>query len=213
MRNSAQPVEIRAAEEGDLEACLQIDDSYAATHTWQVEAMRGEPGAAPYTLSSSVTLGDSSLSVTFRPVRLPRARRIIGPVATLVRDNNEAALQQRLRQWQSADLAQVAVLDGQVRGYLVLSVVRGSGIGWISALVVDTAVRGRGIGAMLLAAARRWARYNEGLNVRSFMLELHTRNHPAVAFCKKQGFNFCGYTDYSFSAGDIVLLFASPVVI
>jgi GNAT superfamily N-acetyltransferase len=137
----------------------------------------------------------------------------VGPVATLMKDGNEAALQQRLRQWRTADLAQVAVLDERVCGYLVLSVVRGSGIGWISALVVEGTVRGRGIGSMLLAAARRWARYNQGLNVRTFMLELHTRNHPAVAFCKKQGFNFCGYTDYSFSGGDIVLLFASPVVI
>jgi GNAT superfamily N-acetyltransferase len=213
MRNSAQPVEIRTAEESDLEACLQIDDSYAATHTWQVEPMRGEPGATPYTLSSSVTLGDSPLTVTFRPVRLPRARRIIGPVATMAKDNNEAGLHQRLRQWRTADLAQVAMQDGRVCGYIIVSVVRGSGIGWISALVVDSNLRGRGIGSMLLAAARRWARYNQGVNVRSFMLELHTRNHPAVVFCKKEGFNFCGYTDYSFSGGDIVLLFASPVVI
>ena len=213
MRNSAQPIEIRIAEESDLEACLQIDDSYATTHTWQVEPMRGEPGATPYTLSSSVTLGESPLSVTFRPVRFPRARRIIGPVATLMRDNNEAGLQQRLRQWRTADLAQVAMLDERVCGYTIVSVVRGSGIGWISALVVDGSMRGRGIGSMMLAAARRWARYNQGVNVRSFMLELHTRNHPAVSFCKKQGFNFCGYTDYSFSNGDIVLLFASPVVI
>jgi GNAT superfamily N-acetyltransferase len=213
MRNSAQPVEIRSAEESDLEACLQLDDSYNATHTWQVEPMRGEPGAAPYTLSSSVTLGDNPLTVTFRPVRLPRARRIIGPVATLMRDGNEAGLHQRLRQWKTADLALVAVHDGRICGYNIVSVVRGSGIGWISALVVDGPVRGRGIGSMLLAASRRWARYNQGVNVRSFMLELHTRNHPAVAFCKKQGFHFCGYTDYSVSGGDTVLLFASPVVI
>lgn len=213
MRNSAQPIEIKAAEESDLEACLQIDDSYATTHTWQVEPMRGEPGAAPYTLSSSVTLGDSPLNVTFRPVRFPRARRIAGPVATLVRDGNEAGMQQRLRQWGMADFAQVAVMDGRVCGYTMISVVRGSGIGWISSLVVDTPMRGKGIGSMMLAAARRWARYNQGLHVRSFMLELHTRNHPAVVFCKKEGFNFCGYTDYSFSNGDIVLLFASPVVI
>jgi hypothetical protein len=66
---------------------------------------------------------------------------------------------------------------------------------------------------MLLTAARRWARYNQGQNVRSFMLELHTRNYPAIAFCRKQGFTFCGYTDYSFSGGEVVLLFASQVVI
>jgi GNAT superfamily N-acetyltransferase len=74
-------------------------------------------------------------------------------------------------------------------------------------------MRRHGIGSMLLAAARRWARYGQGHNIRAFMLEVPTKNHPAVAFCRKEGFNFCGYTDYSFSNGDVVLLFASSVVI
>ena len=213
MKYSASPIEIRTADESDLDACLQIDDSYASNHTWQVEPVRGEPGAAPYTISSHVMLGDNPLSVTFRPVRLPRARRVAGTIATLVREGNEMALQQRLRGWTSADLALVAVQDTHVCGYIVVSIVPGPGIGWISALVVDTALRERGIGSMLLTAARRWARYNQGQNMRAFMLELQTRNYPGVAFCRKQGFVFCGYTDYSFSNGDVVLLFASPIVI
>jgi ribosomal protein S18 acetylase RimI-like enzyme len=213
MKYSAHPIEIRAADESDLEACLQMDDSYASKHAWQVEPVRGEPGAAPYTISSNVTLGDSPLSVTFRPVRLPRARRIAGTIATLVRDGNETALQQRLRGWASADLTLVAVQDTHICGYIVVSIVPGPGIGWISALVVDGSIRERGIGSMLLTAARRWARYNQGQNMRAFMLELQTRNYPAVSFCRKQGFVFCGYTDYSFSNGDVVLLFASPIVI
>ena len=45
------------------------------------------------------------------------------------------------------------------------------------------------------------------------MMEAPTKNYPAVAFCRKEGFNFCGYTDYSFSSGEVVLLFVSPVVI
>ena len=95
VKYSARPVEIRAADESDLEACLQLDDSYASSHTWQVEPVRGEPGATPYTLSSNVTLGDGPLSVTFRPVRLPRARRIAGATAPLLCDGNETALHHR----------------------------------------------------------------------------------------------------------------------
>src|SRR5450759_1278571 len=127
MKYSARPIEIRAAAESDLEVCLQMDDSYASKHAWQVEPVRGEPGAAPYTISSNVTLGDSPLSVTFRPVRLPRARRIAGTIATLVRDGNETALQQRLRGWASADLTLVAVQDTHICGYIVVSIVPGPG--------------------------------------------------------------------------------------
>src|SRR5437588_12403748 len=75
MKYPAHPVEVRAADEADLEACLHIDDSYTSTHTWQVEPTRGEPGATPYTISTNVTRGASPPSVTFRPVRLPRAPR------------------------------------------------------------------------------------------------------------------------------------------
>jgi ribosomal protein S18 acetylase RimI-like enzyme len=98
-------------------------------------------------------------------------------------------------------------------GYIVVTVVPSSGIGWISALVVANSLRRQGIGSMLVAAARRWARYGQGQNVRAFMLEVSTKNYPGVAFCRKEGFSFCGYTDYSFSNGDVVLLFVNQVII
>lgn len=205
-------MEIRVAEEDDLRACLALDDSYTSTHTWQVESVRGEPGAAPYSMQSTITLGDTPLSVTFRPVKLPRARRVAGQLSASLREGNEVSAQARLQQWKMADLALVAYQGKRLCGYIVLTVVPG-GIGWINALVVSQAIRRQGIGSMLLAAARRWVRYGQGQNVRAFMLEAPTKNYPAVAFCRKEGFTFCGYTDYSFSNGDIVLLFVSPVVI
>ncbi|MEO8287742.1 MAG: GNAT family N-acetyltransferase [Chloroflexota bacterium] len=212
MRSGNQPVDIRTAEGDDLRSCLALDDSYVATHTWQVESVRGEPGAAPYSMQSTITLGDSPLSVTFRPVKLPRARRVLGQVAASLREGNEVSMLGRLQQWEAADLVLVAEQGSKMCGYIVVTVVPSSGIGWVNALVVANSLRRQGIGSMLLAAARRWARYGQG-NVRAFMLELSPKNYPAVAFCRKEGFNFCGYTDYSFSNGEIVLLFVNPVVI
>jgi ribosomal protein S18 acetylase RimI-like enzyme len=218
-------VEVRLAEGEDLEACLALDDTYTTSRTWQVDVTRGEPGANPFALNSSVTLGDWPLSVTFRPVKLPRARKVAGPAAASIRDGDEGAQMARLQSLMSSDLVLVAEQERPglgpgngsapplLCGYLGLTVVPGSGIGWISSLVVATSMRQQGIGSMLLAAARRWARYGQGRNVRAFMLELPTKNYPAVAFCRKEGFTFCGYTDYSFSNGDVVLLFVSPVVI
>jgi len=213
MRATAVPVEIRVAEEEELQSCIALDDSYTTSYTWQVETVRGEPGASPLALNSTVTLGDWPLSVTFRPVKLPRARKVSGPLASSLKDGDDTPQVARMQTLAAADLVLIAEQGPKLCGYLVLTMVPGSGIGWINSLVVANSMRRQGIGAMLLAAARRWARYEQGHNIRVFMLELPTKNYPGVAFCRKQGFTFCGYTDYSFSNGDIVLLFVSPVVI
>ena len=74
-------------------------------------------------------------------------------------------------------------------------------------------MRRKGIGSMLMAAARRWSRYGRGTHILAFMMEAPVKNYPAVAFCRKEGFNFCGYTDYSFRNEELMLMFVSPVVI
>src|SRR5947208_3885098 len=99
MKAATLPVGIRVGEEEDLQSCLALDDSYTTTHTWQVEVVRGEPGATPFQLNSSVTLGDSSLSVTFRPVKLPRARKVAGPLATAAKEGSEATHIARIQSW------------------------------------------------------------------------------------------------------------------
>jgi len=213
MRVTAQPVEVRVAGDDDLTACLALDDSYTTTHTWQVETVRGEPGSVPFNLNSTVSLGETPLSVIFRPVKLPRPRKIPGPIATALKGASDEVHLSRLKSWRAADLVLVAGQGNKLCGYMVLTIVPGSGIAWISSLVVATSMRRQGVGSMLMAAARRWARYGQGSGVKAFMLEAATKNFPGVAFCRKEGFNFCGYTDYSFSNGDIVLMFVSPVVI
>lgn len=213
MRADTGPVEIRPAEPDELPGLLALDDSYTAGHTWQVEVVRGEPGSAPHPMSSSVMLGDTTVSVTFRPVKLPRPRKVPGPIASGVREGSDDHHVSRLQAWRSADLVLVAEQGDKLCGYLVLTAVPGSGIGWISSLVVANSMRRKGVGSMLLSAARRWSRYGQGVNIKAFMLELQTRNYPAIAFCRKEGFTLCGYTDYSFSNGDLVLMFVSQVVI
>jgi GNAT superfamily N-acetyltransferase len=213
VRMAALPVEVRVAEEGDFQPCLSLDDSYMTTHTWQVEAVRGEPGAQPYGLSSQLTLGEWPLSVTFRPVRLPRARKVVGPLAAALKEGDEDAHLARLNQLKASDLALVAYQGTKMCGYLALTVVPRQGIGWINSFVVANSMRRQGVGSMLMSAARRWARYEQSRGVRAFMLQLPIKNYPAVAFCRKEGFTFCGYADYSFSNDDVVLMFVSPVVI
>lgn len=211
---SKQPIEVRTAEEDDLQACIALDDSYTSTHTYQMEVERGERGSVPFNMNSAtVTLGDNPVSITFRAMKLPRARKVLGPIANAIRSGNEQFQMSRLVMWKAADLCLVAQQGSKLCGYLVATIVPGQGIAWISALVVANSMRRQGVGSMLMAAARRWARYDQGINVRAFMLEAPIRNYPAISFCRKEGFNFCGYTDYSFSNGEVVLFLVSPVVI
>src|SRR5688572_32775548 len=81
LRAATVPVEVRTAEDDDLPALLALDDSYTSTHTWQMEAVKGEPGSVPYNMNvSNLMLGDTAVSITFRPVKLPRPGKGTGPV-------------------------------------------------------------------------------------------------------------------------------------
>ena len=79
----------------------------------------------------------------------------------------------------------------EVWGYVALNAVHGAGLAWIAELAVAPAHRRRGLGRLLLDAARAWARAPVaeggagGLPV--LMVELSPRNYPAIAFCRRQG--------------------------
>jgi ribosomal protein S18 acetylase RimI-like enzyme len=60
---------------------------------------------------------------------------------------------------------------------------------------------------MLLEAANQWALAHSLARV---MLEVQTKNHPAIAFAQKNGFQFCGYNERYYPNGDIALFFSRP---
>jgi ribosomal protein S18 acetylase RimI-like enzyme len=39
-------------------------------------------------------------------------------------------------------------------------------------------------------------------------LEIQTKNHPAISFAQKHGFQFCGYNERYYPNGDIALFFS-----
>jgi ribosomal protein S18 acetylase RimI-like enzyme len=79
---------------------------------------------------------------------------------------------------------------------------------WISNLVVNQAYRRQGVGSRLIKAARRWATEHD---LRQVTLEVQTKNHPAIAFAQKHGFQFCGYNERYYPNGDIALFFSLSV--
>ncbi|MBC7223194.1 MAG: GNAT family N-acetyltransferase [Anaerolineae bacterium] len=172
-------MEIRPAQLEDLPACAQLDGSYQTDWVWQMEAH--SHGA--------------ETRVAFRPMRLPRTLTVPYPLDEIVLEWD----------WRHEECFLVAEEDDEILGCLDMRIQPWERLGWIYHLVVDRSHRRRGLGTALLRAGMEWAR-EEGL--RSVMLQVATKNYPAIQFAQRRGFTFCGYSDLYFASRDIALFFA-----
>lgn len=175
-------MQIRPAWPRDLEACAALDHSYMTDHVWQME-VREENGAP---------------AVAFRLARLPREIRVNYPS----RDED------LLAGWQQRDGFLVAEEEGYIHGYVGLTAQADLGIARVGDLVVDRGSRRRGIGTALLRAAAQWGR-EQGLGW--LLVELQTKNYPAIRFCRSRGLTFCGYNDHYWPSRDIALFFGESL--
>jgi len=173
---------VRPAELTDLRACLEIDHSYVTDHVWQMEERER----------------NREIAVIFRATRLPRPMRVKYP-----KDYDNL-----LESWRRGDCFLVAEEDSEIRGYLDMSVQSWHLTGWVNHLAVARDYRRQGIGTALLKRAAEWAR-QQGL--RRLMLEIQTKNYPAIRFCQKNGFVFCGFNDRYYTNQDIALFFARSI--
>jgi len=170
---------VRPAELEDLDDCLALDHSFETEHVWQMEEREEDGG----------------IIVTFRLARLPRPMRVGYP-----RGGDFL-----LESWQQRGCFLVAEEAGRIRGYLDMAVQNWHATGWIRNLVVAPSHRRRGVGTALLRAASRWAREH---SLRCLIMEMQTKNYPAICFAQKHGFVFCGFHDNYYANQDIALFFA-----
>jgi GNAT superfamily N-acetyltransferase len=173
---------VRPAEPRDLETCSALDHSYTTDHVWQMEA-REENGA---------------MTVAFRVARLPREVNVKYP-----RQGEEL-----LTGWRRRDGFLVAEEDEHIRGYAALTAQAEYGIVLVGDLVVDRPWRRRGVGTVLLQAAAQWG-HEHGLT--RLVLEMQTKNYPAIRFCQSRGLAFCGYSDHYWPRRDIALFFGKSI--
>jgi GNAT superfamily N-acetyltransferase len=176
------PAILRPAELTDLNACCQIKSSYVTNYVWQMQ----------------VRERNGSVDVKFDTIRLPRQMEVPYP-----RQPDEL-----FPNWQCEACFWVATRDELVVGFIDALPRVGDDILWISNLVVDKSVRRQGVASALLRSARRWA---DDHGQRRLMLELQTKNYPALCFANKHGFTFCGYNDRYFANGDIALFFSLSI--
>jgi GNAT superfamily N-acetyltransferase len=102
-----------------------------------------------------------------------------------------------------------------VWGYVLLGTDRGAGQAWVRALAVGTGHRGQGLGGRLLDAAKAWTRAGQeeggAGGLAGLLIALPPKNYPAILFCRRHGFHFCGYTDPTALGGEVHLYFVCPL--
>ena len=175
---------IRPAVPADLQQCATLDYDSTTDRVWQMDR-REDPARGVVT-------------VEFHSVRLPRTMRNRYP-----RDPNRL-----WDDWRKWDLFLIAEEDGYMRGYLGLLSVLAEGRVWARDLVVGRQFRRNGVGTQLLMNASRWA-IEQGAH--QLTLEMQSKNYPAIRFCQKHGFHFCGYDENYYPNQDIALFFVTKL--
>jgi GNAT superfamily N-acetyltransferase len=173
-------IQVRSATQEELPLLAAFDAGYSTDYVWQMD-LRDESSAG-------------QIAVTFRPVRLPRPMRV-----NLPRESERL-----VAAWNHPACFLVAEQDGQRHGYLNLVLAPAPETGWVADLVVERRFRRSGVGSVLLAAAAQWARGNR---LKRLIMEMQSKNYPAISFAQKQGMTFCGYNDRYYANQDVALFF------
>jgi GNAT superfamily N-acetyltransferase len=178
MSSERLPITVRPATADDIAAITAFDHSYSTDYVWQMDH-REE---------------DNQINVIFRQVRLPRSVRVAYP----------REIESLAAGWQKRRLFIVAESRGEVHGYLSVAEGAVSGAGWIAEFAVERKMRRQGLGTVLITSAVHWARKAK---LQRLVVEVQSKNYPAISFCQKHGFAFCGYNDRYFANQDIALFF------
>jgi ribosomal protein S18 acetylase RimI-like enzyme len=175
-------IQVRPLALADIAALAALDPTYHTDYVWQME-VRNEEG---------------ELTARFREVRLPRSMRVDYP-----RDPQALA-----EDWQARLAVLAAERDAEAVGYISLAAAGAARGLVVSDLVVGRRFRRQGAGSALVRAAQTWAKEQ---GYRRLLLEMQSKNHPAICLALKLGFEFCGYNDRHYDNQDIALFFARNV--
>lgn len=166
----------------DIAALVALDHSYHTESVWQMD----------------LQVDDHETTTRFRELRLPRSMRVEypRPFESLADD------------WRTRPAMLVAERGTEILGYINLTRDAIPGNVLATDLVVGRRYRRQGAGSALVRAAQTWAS-EQGLT--QLMLEMQSKNHPAICLAGKLGFEYCGYNDRYYPNRDIALFFARSV--
>jgi len=174
-------MEIEPAELPDLNVCYQMSKSYHTDYVWQMQSSETE----------------HTVNVQFDIVRLPRSMQVEYP-----RNPDEL-----LEHWHQEQCFFVArTITGEFIGFVDALSRPWENLVWIFNLVVHQRHRRQGIGTALLKTVTKWTTTHH--DHARLMLEMQTKNYPAIRFAQKNGFQYCGYNERYYANGDIALFFS-----
>lgn len=172
-------LQLRLTNASDLSRLMALDHTVSSETVWQLE-LRRDTG---------------QMFATFREVRLPRPIPLAYP-------HDKFALAD---EWTQKSLMLTAQIEPDPVGYIAVVERSAASIAWITDLVVGVQARRRGVASTLLAAAQAWAQER---GIRRLMIEMQSKNIPAIRLAQKHGYEFCGYNDHYYLTQDVALFFA-----
>ena len=172
-------ITIRPTQQEDIESLNAFEHGYYTEYVWQ--------------MSLDIDNGESQTS--FRRVRLPRKVFVAYP-----RKRKNV-----FNQMNQAEAFLIAELSGQPVGFMKMTAEAEAGVAKVTDLVVSAPMRRQGIASGLLLAGLNLAINRD---YRTVMLEMQSKNDPAIEMATKLGFSFCGFRDHYFPNQELALFYS-----
>ena len=172
-------IELRPVDQKDIESLTVFEHGYYSEFVWQV-TMETDP---------------QNLQAGLRRTHLPRRVFVAYPRSKEIIFGELAGVEAFL----------VALMEDRPVGYIKVLAEPGDKVLRVSDLVVSAPMRRQGIASGLLLATMNMASSRDFLYV---VMEMQSRNDPAVALAEKMGLTFCGFRDNYYPNQDMALFFS-----
>src|SRR5450759_1330399 len=172
-------IDIRPAIAEDIPVLVEFEHHYKSSYVWQMD----------------LKIDEGEVTTNFREIRFPR-------VASVDYPRNPSSL---LADWFQRSALLVALLDNKPVGYISINESMSLTTACVTDLVVTSALRRKGIASALVLAGQAWGRNR---NNRRMILDMQSKNTPAIHLALKLGYEYCGYQDHYYTNQDIALFFA-----
>lgn len=172
-------ISVRSIQSDDCDVLSAFEHGYYSEYVWQMY----------------LDFDPQNYRAEFRRVRLPRRVLVSYP-----RKREEI-----FADVESAEAFLVAELDGRSVGYLKVMAEEEENALRVTDLVVSGSERRQGIASGLLIAVMNLASHRD---YHYLILEMQSKNDPAITMAGKLGFTFCGFRDHYFSNQEMALFFS-----
>ncbi|HUF37203.1 MAG TPA: GNAT family N-acetyltransferase [Anaerolineales bacterium] len=179
-------IHIRRFLPADLPNLLNIDHGYTTEYVWQMDVQEGA----------------REISLSFREVKLPRVVRQAYP-----RDHRNL-VEDWLERWGILVAIYGEDADKPPGGYATIAHATEPRIAQITDLAVAVPQRRKGLASALLLSAEDWAAEKGSTRL---ILEMQSKNVPAIRLAQKLGYDFCGFNDRHYPNKDIALFFGKDL--